>query len=107
MQAKKKNTKKTHIKIFCVFLHMQCINCQQPSRTPSCIFASFTQIGCAVNDASPVFDAFVVREFEKAAIIWEREIRNVIYSAALWSLFPRPISPPHSPRHLQQLADND
>lgn len=36
---------------------------------------------------------YLLCECEKAAIIWEREIRNGIYSAALWSLFPGPISP--------------
>lgn len=55
-----------------------------------------------VNDALPGLDVFVVREFEKAAIIWEGEIRNAIYSAAL----SRP-DQAHSPRHLQRLADND
>lgn len=58
-----------------------------------------------VNDA---FDGgrICCARSERAPIIWKAEIRNTIYSAALWKQFPNPVQP-HSRAASGSRADND
>lgn len=64
-----------------------------------------TRGSAVVNDA---FDGgrICCARSERAPIIWKAEIRNTIYSAALWKQFPNPVQP-HSRAASGSRADND
>ena len=64
-----------------------------------------TRGSAVVNDA---FDGGCIccARSERAPIIWKAEIRNTIYSAALWKQFPNPAQP-HSRAASGSRADND
>lgn len=73
---------------------------------PLSIYLSFNHCQiCAVNDACAALDVFVEGVRKGGDNLGERDKRCHLFSGTL-----QPISradQPHSPRHLQQLADND